>query len=565
MENPMQEKTENEKNLPQESEEGRCAQEKANPVMRENAPYFLGISFIYGICFAVAFYRNFIGITFPLITAATLWVCGLFIKKNGMPWKKSNWLYAAASILLGISTVLTANGFVVFFNTVGILLLVTVFMLRQVYDSGAWGFGQYICNILFLYLSMVPEIASPFVHLGQCLKKIKGAKEVKMKNGNIKYILLGILMGLPMLFAAVGLLSSADQIFSKVVGEAFRNLFRQAVLSPNLLIVAMLLAMGFFGSYCFLSALSLQNMPEWKRKANKKNPVTAITFISMVTVVYLLFCGIQVAFLFTGGRLLPEGYTYAEYARQGFFQLLFVCVCNLALVLFCLSVFGRHRLLKALLLVFSGCTYIMLISSAYRMALYVSAYRLSFLRVLVFWFLALLAFLLAGVILNIQRERFQLFRYCMAVVTVFYLVFSFGRPDTLVAAYNLAQFEDEVSYQDVAYLTNLSMDAVPALSRCRFQHENHSASGPFGSGRQDAGEGLEETSGNIYGDYYKLESRTQKNVYYAGCRRCRLEWKFQQVLDATENMGIRTFHFSKYRARKAALDFKKNIANTSYE
>ena len=533
--------------------------------IEKDAPYFLGISLIYGICFAIAFYRNFIGITFPLITAATLWICGLFMKKNGIPWKKSNWLYAGASILLGISTALTANGFVIFFNTVGILLLVTVFMLRQVYDSGKWGFWQYICNILFLYLSMIPEIASPFIHLGHCLKKFKSAKEVKQKNSNIKYIFLGILIGLPMLLAAVWLLSSADQIFSKVVGEAFHSLFRQVVFSPNLFIVAILLNIGFFGSYCFLSALSLQNMPEWKQKANKKNPIIAITFISMVTAVYLLFCGSQAAFLFTGGKMLPEGYSYAEYARQGFFQLLLVCMCNLVLVMYCLAAFESHRLLKVLLLVFSSCTYIMLISSAYRMVLYISVYHLSFLRVLVLWFLAMMAFLLAGVILHIQRARFQLFRYCMAVVTVFYLVFSFGRPDALVAAYNVAQLGDGASFQDVVYLTNLSMDAVPVLSQCRFRHENHDAQGYPGFGRQDTGGGQEGTSGNIYGDYYKVEGRIQKNVYYAGCRRCRLEWKFQQVLDATEGMGIRTFHFSKYSARKAAQDFKKNIANTSYE
>lgn len=63
-----------------------------------------------------------------------------------------------------------------------------------------------------------------------------------------------------------------------------------------------------------------------EEKKSRKNPVIAITFLSMITAVYLIFCVIQAVFLFTGGRLLPEGYTYSEYAHQGFFQLLF-CVC----------------------------------------------------------------------------------------------------------------------------------------------------------------------------------------------------------------------------------------------
>ena len=175
-----------------------------------------------------------------------------------------------------------------------------------------------------------------------------------------------------MLFAVVWLLSSADQIFSKLVGSIFRNLWSQVIFSPNVFLVVFLVALGFFGIYCFLSALTLNNMPQWKQKKPKKNPLTAVTFLSMVTAVYLIFCTIQMLFLFTGGKLLPREYTYAEYAHQGFFQLLFVCLFNLALVVLCLAVFQQNKLLKVLLLVFSGCTYIMIASSAFRMALYLS-------------------------------------------------------------------------------------------------------------------------------------------------------------------------------------------------
>lgn len=492
--------------------------------MKNNAPFFLGLSLAYGVCFAIAFYKNFIGITYPFITAATLGACGLFLKKYGIPWKKSNWWYIGGAMLLGISTVLTTNGFVIFFNTIGILLLISVFMVRQFYHDREWNMGQYICNLLFLYLCMVPEVASPFIHLADYLEKNwkKGPK-----NKNATYVLAGILIGLPMLFAVVWLLSSADQIFSKLVGSIFQNLWSQVIFSPNVFLVVFLVALGFFGIYCFLSALTLNNMPQWKQKKPKKNPLTAVTFLSMVTAVYLIFCTIQMLFLFTGGKLLPREYTYAEYAHQGFFQLLFVCLFNLALVVLCLAVFQQNKLLKVLLLVFSGCTYIMIASSAFRMALYIEAYHLSFLRVLVLWFLAMLVFLMAGVIVNIVKGEFGLFRYCMAVVTVFYLIFSFGRPDALVASYNLAQQGDSISYRDIVYLSNLSMDAAPVLSKCSFSHSH---------------------SGDVM-DYYRSQG------YVEGCKRCRLDWRFQKVLDKTGHMDIRTFHVSKYRARVAAESY----------
>lgn len=511
-----------------------------NNSMRGHAPYFLGMALIYSICFATAFYRNYIGITFPLITAVTLLLCGLFLKKNKIPWKKSNWLYIGTCLLLGISTVCTANVFVIFFNTVGILLMITVFMVRQMYDDRGWNFGQYVLNLLFLYLNMIPELAAPFIHWINYRKEHK--KEGK-KNQKVKYVLLGILIGLPMLLVVVELLSSADQIFSQVIGKASHRLFGQIIFSPNVFLVILLMILGFFGIYSFLSALSLNNMPQYKRNEVKKNPLTAITFISMVTVVYVIFCGIQLLFLFTGGMLLPEAYTYAEYAHQGFFQLLFVCLFNLVLVGVSMAVFDVNRVLKLLLLLCSGCTYIMLASSAFRMILYIRTYHLSFLRVLVLWFLAMLAVLLAGVVITIVHREFKLFRYCVAVVAAFYLIFSFGKVDALVARYNVGRMGDDISYEDLNYLADLSVDAVPALSGYRFEHQG------CGHGARNYVEKYDYYTSP--GDwYYGVRDEVPD-----GCRRCLLNKTLHYALKETEHMDIRTFHVSKYLARRAALEY----------
>lgn len=523
----------------------QAANPPSNPVVREHALYFIKLSLMYGICFTFAFYRNFIGVTYPAITAVTFAVCLLYLKKCGISWHKANWYYIGGCFLLGISTVLTANWFVIFFNTVGILLLITAFMVQQIYDGRGWSLMQYICNILFLYLCMIPELASPFVHFADYQKKHK--KHGKLDK-NTLHIFIGVLIGLPMLLVMTGLLSSADQIFSKFIGNIFYHSLGRVIFSSNLFLVLFLLALGFFGIYCFLSALSLNNIPKWKKGQEKKNPVTAITFLSMVTVVYLVFCVIQVIFLFTGGRLLPKGYTYAGYARQGFFQLLFVSVFNFALVVLCLAVFHINKLLKILLMFFSGCTYIMVASSAFRMFLYIGAYHLSFLRVLVLWFLAMLVFLLAGVMVNIVKSEFGLFRYCMGVVTVFYLLFSFGRVDCLIASYNVGQLGDKIGYEDVLYLANLSMDAAPVLSRCRFEHMHSQETRDGYSYGSDSKDGVYGKGGNMSG-------------YATECKRCRLDLEFQRILDNTEHMGIRTFHFSKYFARKAAQEYFAGYGN----
>lgn len=487
-----------------------------NPVLEHNTIFFFVTALIYSICFAIAFYKNYVGLTFPLITIATLAVCGLFLKKSGIVWKTQNLYYIVPIVLLGISTIFTTNGFTVFFNTAGILLLITVFMMQQVYPDKKWNLGQYTCNLLFLYICMIPEIAAPFSNIGKYFRR-KRVKEVK--NTNTKYIVRGILIGFPMLIFVMALLNSADAVFSKYIGGGFRFICENILLSPNIVLVAALMIIGFFGIYTFLSALTLNNMPEWGTKKAKKNPITAVTFTSMITAVYLIFCVIQIVFLFSGGMILPEGYTYAEYAHQGFFQLLFLCIFNLIMVLCCIAMFQMNRLLKTVLMVFSGCTYIMIASSAYRMILYISTYHLTFLRILVLWFLALLVFLMAGVIWNIQKESFPLFRYGIAVVTIFYMAFSFSHFDYWIAKYNISQMGNQMSCRDVSYLCSLSTDAVPALIELNLEHDHE-------------------------GEYDDWNER------YWQCPACELENHLKWVKENAD-VGVRTFNFSKYQAVKA--------------
>lgn len=493
-----------------------------NSVLEHNTLLFLITAFIYSICFAIAFYKNFVGLTYPLITIATLAVCGLFLKKSGMVWKKENRYYIVPIILFGISTMLTTSRFIVFFNTVGILFLITILMIHQVYKDEKWNLGQYICNILFLYVNMIPEVAAPFINIGRYIRRKRIREE---KNTNAKYITLGILIGMPMLIFVMALLSSADAIFSRYIGKSFQFLWKNIFFSSNIIFIVVLMILGFFGIYTFLSALTLNNMPEWGEKKEKKNPVIAITFTVMITVVYIIFSVIQIIFLFTGGLMLPEGYTYSQYAHQGFFQLLFLCIFNLLMVISCMAIFEMSSLLKTVLMIFSGCTFIMIVSSAYRMILYISSYHLTFLRILVLWFLALLVILMVGVIVNIYNQSFSLFRYGIITVTLFYLLFSFGRPDYWIAKYNISAIEDDIRSEDVSYLCSLSLDAAPALAEINLGH--------------------------THGITYYNKSKEYE------CPACQLDDYFQWVWEENKDLNVRTFNVSKFQAAKTAKLYLK--------
>lgn len=202
------------------------------------------------------------------------------------------------------------------------------------------------------------------------------------------------------------------------------------------------------------------------KKTGKKNPVTGITFTGIMAAVYVLYSGIQIVVLFLRLDIgLPDGVTYSQYAHEGFWQLLFVSIINFVTVLICANIFEENRSLKILLTVLSICTCIMIISAAYRMILYVNEYNLTFLRVLVLWFLAVLTVIFIGVIYSIYRRNFELFRYMTAVVSVGYILLSLGRPDALIANYNIEN-TTEMGEEDLYYLMyGLSDDAAPEIAK----------------------------------------------------------------------------------------------------
>lgn len=215
-----------------------------------------------------------------------------------------------------------------------------------------------------------------------------------------------------------------------------------------------------------------KNIPEETAEKKTGEPIIAITVTGILSVIYLLFSFVQIFYLFIGNMKLPEGYTYSAYARQGFFQLLVVCLINLMIVLACLCFFKDHLILKVILTVISGCTFVMILSSALRMFMYIATYRLTFLRVFVIWSLAVIFLLMTGITIYIFFQRFPLFFYSIVVVTVFYIALSFIHPDYWIARYNLnpsvrlsnlVTDMDPEKFNNGYYLSTLSADAAPVL------------------------------------------------------------------------------------------------------
>lgn len=450
--------------------------------MRDNYKYFGGLSFIYGLIFTFCFYKNISGITFPVCVGVTILFAVLFMKKINYRIMKYSIPYIAGMVLLGISSAFTTSLFVHFFNIIGILLLFMIFMLHQFYNDYRWGFPDYLKKIVILMGTTIQCAAYPYWHGGWFFGKNKNIR----RDNTLIAVVIGFITAIGVLCVTLPLLLSSDIMFSKLFGKILNY-----INFATLFWISLTFIVGFTLPYAFFSALCRYNLesPDEKilfgendmtlcpgegsfpqgrgRRIRYFDPVIGITFTSIVSLIYLVYCAIQIMYLFMGMSIgLPEHVTYAEYARGGFWELLFVSVINFIIILLCMYLFRENAVLKVILTIMCGCTFVMIVSSGYRMMMYIGEYYLTFLRVLVLWFLVVLTLIMIGTVVSIYKKRFPLFHYIVLIVAVMYIGFSFSRPDVIVAKYDIAHWKN-TSDNDLYYLMYgvSSIDAAPELAK----------------------------------------------------------------------------------------------------
>lgn len=429
--------------------------------MKENFQIFGLASFLYACLYAFCMYRNSSGVTYPFFVAGSLWfICFCFAKLE-ISLKKGGAFYMFSMMLLAVSTFCTDDGRIIALNKLGIFLLTISFLLATLYDTGKWKLGKYlgaICQTMFMAIG---ELDRPFRDAHWYTRN-----KMQRKNSKVMYIVLGMVIALPIFMVVLPLLVSADAVFRNMTEKLLENLHL-----GNILQVLFMWAFMFLASYCIMSYLCKKQIRPEVKDGRRGEPIIAITIATLLTLLYLVFSVIQIVYLFVGNMTLPSGYTYAEYAREGFFQLLAVSVLNLIFVLIGLGCFRESKVLKGILTVMSLCTYIMIASSAMRMIIYIRWYYLTFLRIFVLWSLAVLFLIFTGIIISVIKEGFPLFRYSMVIVTLCYMVLSFSHPDYWIARVNVAStdmetrsafFEGE-AYNDYRFLSRLNADAAPVL------------------------------------------------------------------------------------------------------
>ncbi|KAA0922398.1 DUF4173 domain-containing protein [Streptomyces apricus] len=189
----------------------------------------------------------------------------------------------------------------------------------------------------------------------------------------------------------------------------------------------------------------------------------------VLAALFAAFNAVQLAVLFGGYDAVLEktGLTYAEYARQGFWQLLLVTLLTLVVVVLALRWAPRDgardgTLVRAVLGTLCALALVVVASAVRRMDMYVEAYGLTRLRISVvgveLWLGLVIVLIMAAGVLGAR----WLPRAVLASAAAGVLAFGILSPDALIAERNVQRYEETGRF-DLAYARGLSADAVPAL------------------------------------------------------------------------------------------------------
>jgi hypothetical protein len=296
---------------------------------------------------------------------------------------------------------------------------------------------------------------------------------------NLLPVLRGILLALPVLLLFSCLLVSADLVFAKYVDEFLDLEFLADLLEwlwrgILVLFVAWVAAGGLVYALNRRDAADAPGVVEkgiaGLRRAISIGFIEVTIVLASVDLLFLVFVWIQFVYLFGGqANITVEGYTYAEYARRGFFELVAVSILTLGLILGLYQI-GRRETrwqryaFNGLSSLMVGLVLVMLASAFQRLRLYEAAFGYTQLRLYSHVFMAWLgfAFLWFLVILWYQPDRFAI--GALVAALGFLITLNVVNPDAFIARQNLARYQ-AIGKLDMYYLTRLSDDAIPILVR----------------------------------------------------------------------------------------------------
>lgn len=416
------------------------------------------------------FWKKAPGINFALYVALCLSAGMVLLHVEGIrPARRSLWLLLPTAFF-ALLTFLRAEPM-----TLGLAYFLTLFLLglfSVTFRGGRWAeytLPDYVVRFANL---MGSTLARGGMFLAAARRQPR--EQAKRLLHRVGPILRGIAIAAPIVLIFAVLLSSADPIFAQRLRD-WTAFLRLEKLPEYLLRGTYILIVAYFLAGIVLHAATRSRE---ERLVNEGGPlirpflgfVECTIVLASVEILFASFVLVQFQYFFGGqANIRVDGFTYAEYARRGFGELVVVAFFSL-LLLQALSLFAhretvpQRRAFSGLAVGLVGLVLVILVSAYRRLLLYEAAYGFTRLRTYTHVFMVWLGLLLVAVmaLAIVRRERAFALAALLAALG-FAATLGSMNVDGFIARANVGRALAGQEL-DASYLATLSDDALPALA-----------------------------------------------------------------------------------------------------
>lgn len=267
---------------------------------------------------------------------------------------------------------------------------------------------------MFLVFKLFPK------NLFKNLKFIK-IDTKKEKNDKVINIIFGTIIGVFISGLILALLTSADAYFDKFLSSIVTNInvdFNLWYVIKGIIYFVILFVIG-------INLFKNKEIAFKESKMSRVNKTVVTTMLFIVNFVFVLFLISEISKLCGNFLKVPKGYIYSSYAREGFFQLLFVTLINFGIILYLIyktNLVKEDKKVKCLVLSLIAFSIFLIFNSYYRMFLYIGRFGFTNLRLQVILFLFMEIILFGFIINKIIRGAKKDGMVFLIIMTITYVI-----------------------------------------------------------------------------------------------------------------------------------------------
>ena len=395
---------------------------------------------------SILLYGQSLGINVILFTVPFLIFLVVYLKINNLIKNKKGLLFTIPILILSVIPTFYSNIFILL-NTLVIPILYILLFIYTINPT---------YNIIDLLKKGVLQIFLPVGKIGNFFRVVTSGIRDKIKiTDKTKKTLKALLIVIPITLLVLWLLTSADMVF----GNYFSNIFKIFDYIPNNNIIQRTIIVLLLFTYIGSTLIYSISPEETETKRKNLDYFTIKLLLTVLNIIYVVFDIIQIRSLLL--HHVGNTITYAEYARQGFFQLMFISVINLIIILLSKSTKEtKYNKIMSIIMIF--LTLIIIASSFIRMYLYESTYGYTLLRLGVYVILITEVLLLIPTIIYIFNSKFNILRSYLYIVTFVYTFINLFSIEKIITENNIKRYYIKNDI-DIEYLENYNYDNIPKL------------------------------------------------------------------------------------------------------